>query len=210
MNRGVKLFLALLSAETTAAAAAALVWAWRAGVLGQGDTRERLLPLFLVVFPVLMWGILAWAPRRLASTQPRLSDDHRRHLQGALSFWFLVLAAAQGWLIYQYIGGPPVLDRENFARLAAILMGVAMAVRGNFFAKVSPPTGEAAPDPGVWTRASLRTGWGMALLGGGLVACAVILPVRWLVVAMLATAPVLIWLSLSQQRAMRSRTGGSR
>lgn len=209
MNRNVRLVLTLLAAETSVAAVGAITWAWRAGTLGEGDLRQRLLPAFLIVFPAVMWGVLAWAPRRLASTRPRLADDHRRHLQGALAFWFLVLAAAQGWLVYRYIGGPPPLDRESFARLTVILVGVAMAVRGNFFAKVTPPTGEAAPDPAVWSRASRRTGWVMALMGAILVTFAVTLPVRWLVVAALATAPVLIWLSLSQQRATRSRTGGS-
>ena len=204
MNRIVKLILLLLAIETSAGAAGAIAWAWRAGVIGEGDLRHQLLPVFLLVFPLIAWGVLAWASRRLAADRPRLAEDHRRHLQGALVFHMLVLALAQGWLIYGYVdAGPPPLDRESFARLAFILMGVALAVRGNFVAKVSPPTGEGAPDAGAWTRSLLRSGWLMTLAGAAMVVCALALPVPALVLLAPLVALALIAIGQAHRRAVQ-------
>lgn len=204
MNRIVQLALTLLAVEMTAVAVGGVVWGWRAGLIADGDLRQRLTAAFLLVFPAFAWAVLAWAPRRLASERPRLSDDHRRHLQAALLFQMIVLAAAQAWIVNVYAGlAPPPLDRETFARLAFVLMGVAMAVRGNFVAKVSPPSGEGAPDPGAWTRLQLRTGWVMTILGAATVACALALPVRTLVPVALVVGAALAGLSLMQRGMAR-------
>ena len=205
MNRTLESALRLLSVATSGVAAIVAVWAWREGLFVQGDLRQRLAPGLIAFVPALMWGLLVWAPPKLATARPRLSDDHRSHLQGALGFWFIALAAIQGWVAYNYLRlGPPPLEPETFARLAFVLMGVAMAVRGNFVAKLAPPVGDGAPDEAAWTRSMLRTGWAMALIGIAMLIGAMVLPVRMLALSAFVVAPALVAVSLAHRRATRT------
>jgi hypothetical protein len=198
--------LALLAAATSITALAAVGRAWRTGALAAEGFRQPLLVAWSLLIPVVMWSVLAWTVRRFASDRPELAPDHKRHLQGALGVWFVVLTALEGWLAYNFLRlGPPPLDRESFARLAFVVMGVAMAVRGNFVAKVSPPTGAGAPDPGRWTRSMLKTGWTLTLIGAAMVIGAMVLPVRLLALSPVLIAPALITAAVAQRRALRTR-----
>jgi hypothetical protein len=205
MNRTVKLALGLIATATSIATLAGLVWAWREGLIGGETIHRPLLLAFLLVVPATMWVSLAWASRQLSSATPRLAGDHRRHLQGQLGFYFCLLAALQAWLVNLYIQAvSPPLDRESFARVAFVLMGVAMAVRGNFVAKIGPPTGDGAPDPGAWTRSLLRTGWALTLLGATLVLSGLFLPVRAMLFIVPPVAAALILAGQAHRRAVRT------
>lgn len=205
MNRAVKLFLIVLAVETSLMATGVLAWAWRAG-LAQGEARRPLMLAFLFVFPVTTWGSIVWATRQLNAVRPELAIDHKRHLQGQLCFYFVVLAAMQAWIANLYVQAvPPPLDRESFARFAFVLMGVAMAVRGNFAAKIGPPRGEGAPDPGAWTRSVLRTGWAMTVLGAALVVSGLFLSMRMMLLVVPFVAVGLILAGRAHRQATRTQ-----
>lgn len=204
MNRAVNLFLIAVAIETSVVASGVLAWAISAGLASDDVVRRPLMLAFLFVFPVTTWGALVWAGRQLVSMRPQLAPDHKRHLQGQLCLYFVVLAGMQAWLANLYVGAsPPPLDRETFARLTFVFMGVSMAVRGNFAAKISPPTGEGAPDPGAWTRSVLRTGWVMTLLGTVLVVSGIALPVRMMLLVVPFVGVGLILAGRAHRQATR-------
>ncbi|MFC3076794.1 hypothetical protein ACFODL_01695 [Phenylobacterium terrae] len=205
MNRIVRLLLVAIVVELALVAAGALAWRAHAGQLA-ADLQRPLRPLVLLAIPVSAATLLILAHRLFAAERMRLAEDHARHLQGALVFWFVFLAAVQAWAARLYLNAePPALDGASYLRLVCVLVGVAMAIRGNFFAKLSPPTGADAPAPAVWTRTALRIGWGLTLTGAVLAASGLLLPPRPLFLVFLGSAPILIGLSLYQRRALRRR-----
>ena len=150
--------------------------------------------------------MIVFMDRQLASTRPRWSDDTRRHVQSAALMWYPLLAAWWAWIAlrtYELVPPSP-LGRESFLRALVVFMGVALAVRGNFFGKLAPPTGDRAPDPGLWTRSALRTGWGLALLGLVLVVSGIALPIRALVFVFPPVSIAMVALAVQQRRVMRS------
>lgn len=199
---------ALLTAATVAmfvVGAAAVAWKWRLlGGLDDGDPRQPGRLAILFVLPAVMAVSLPLAIRHLASDRPRLADDHRRHLELSLISTFLFATAAQVWSAVSYVAGQP-LGRDAFIRLVTIWVGTSLAVRGNFFAKVAPPTGELAPEPRLWTRAMLRAGWILVSWGLALTVCGIVLPPRALLIPLLATAPVLILVVLNHRRGLRAQ-----
>jgi len=182
-------------------ATAAIALRWRAGELAVGDFRDRLLaPLLLVGIPLLFGGLIPLAQRQLASNDPRMADDHRRHVQGALIFWGLVMTAISGWLAFRYADPaaiPP--GRETVLRGFIVLAGAAITVRANFFSKLTPPT----PEPEGWTRRALNAGWILTGLGLIIVVSAIALPLRAVFVVLIAAAAALVWITVAQRRAQR-------
>jgi hypothetical protein len=211
VNRIVRLLLFAIVVELVLVGAGAVAWRVQAGQLA-ADLQRPLRPVVLLAIPMIAGTVLLLAGRVFASERVRLAEDHARHLQGALVFWFVILAAAQAWGVRLYLNGePPAPDRASFLRLACVVIGVAMAVRGNFFAKLSPPTGPDAPAPTAWTRTVLRIGWGLTLSGAVLIAAALVLPARPLFFVFMGAAPVLVGLGLYQQRELqRGRSQGTR
>jgi hypothetical protein len=179
-------------------AAAAIEIRWRAGDLAEGDFRQRLLaPLLLVGIPLMFGGLLPLAQRQLASVDPRMSGDHRRHVQGALVFWGFAMIAISGWMASRYADLPIFTgDRETLLRGLIVLSGVAMAVRANFFAKLAPPD----PAPEGWTRQVLNAAWILTALGLALIVAAIALPLRMVLLVLLAAAPILIWITFKQRQ----------
>jgi hypothetical protein len=201
MNRTTHLMLRLIAAAMLLVAVVALAWKWTDNGGSFLDDRRQLgMSLMLIFIPLLTAFSIGMGARQLASTRPKWSEDHRRHVQGAMVFWSMILLAAQGWTAQLLIAGPPPIDRSLFIRAFVLLVGVSAAVRGNFWAKLSPPTGEGAP--ATWTRTVLTAGWVLVALGVALVIGAFTLPMRQLFYLMLAAAPVLLGLGFFQRRRL--------
>jgi hypothetical protein len=205
MNPTAHLVLRVMAASMLLVAIAALGWKWsNDGGSFLGDHRQLRISLILIFIPLFAAFSASVAARQLASTRPKWSEDHRRHVQGAMLFWFVVLLAAQGWTAQLLIAGQPSMDRSLFVRALVLLIGISAAVRGNFWAKLSPPTGEGAPTAAIWTRTVLAAGWVLVALGIVLVVGAFTLPMRPLFYLMLATAPVLLGVGFFQSRRLLS------
>jgi hypothetical protein len=202
MNRTVRLILIACVAVMLAAGAAAVWQGWQdPAPLGRGLLR----PYFLLGSAIVFAGLIVFMERQLASTRLRVSDDHRRYAQSAALTWYIVLAIWWAWIALRTYGLVPAspIGRDTLLRAFIVFTGVALAVRGNFFGKIAPPTGERAPDPGVWTRTALRTGWIMAGLGLVLVVSAIALPLRTMVLVFVPVTAVMVALALAHRRLLR-------
>ena len=87
-----------------------------------------------------------------------------------------------------------------------LFVGAMMAAQGNFLAKVAPPTGVGAAEPGVWTKTALRMGWAMALVGLGVMVCALTLRPPALFLVTLGATLLLIASAVRARRALRPAT----
>lgn len=196
MNRFITWVLAAFVAEMVAVAVGVAVWRWEAftGFAALSEKTQRALiltSLGLAFCPA--WFALGWwrIHRRMIAQEPRHTDDHRRFQQVSLLVAGLFAVGVQAWLAAGTIlGAPP--GREFGLRLLIALVGVFLAVVGNFQAKVGAPTGDGAPDPGVWTRAMLRHGWTAVLAGALIVIGAAFLPVRLMFIAMVAVVGLVV------------------
>ena len=209
MNRYVKGVLVACVVLMFLIGGGAVLLRWLApDLVAQGPLPHRPLgPLFLLGFPAAMAAILVATLRQMAAYIPGISEDNRRHVQGALVFLHLCVVVCMAWIAFLYLGARPPFG-EIVVRLIAVLFGVSMAVRGNFVAKLSPPPLKTPPDPAVWGRMARRTGRVLVALGSVLAVCAVILPLRGLLPALFVALVVLIGLSLAQRRAMAAARGG--
>lgn len=203
MNRTVHLALRAMAAAMSLVAIAALAWKWSDnGGAFLSDRRQLGMSLMLIFIPLFAAFSAEIAARQLNSTQPRWSEDHRRHVQGAMVFWFVLVLAAQGWTARLLIAGSPAIDRSIFIRALVLLIGLSVAVRGNFWAKLSPPSGEQAPAPATWTRTVLSAGWALTVVGAVLAVGAFTLPLRPLLCLLLAAAPALLAIGVFQRRRL--------
>ena len=203
MNRTAHLVLRLVAAAMLIVAAVVLAWKWtHHGGSFLEDRRQLGMSLMLILIPLLTALSVGMGARQLASTRPKWSEDHRRHVQGAMLFWSVFLLAAQVWTARLLIAGPPPIDRSLLIRAVVLLVGISAAVRGNFWAKLSPPIGEGAPAPATWTRTVLTAGWVLVALGIVLVIGAFTLPTRPLFYLLLAAAPVLLGVGVFQRRRL--------
>lgn len=196
MNRHVRLVLIMAVATTAMIAIAAI--AWRVYLIGgQGLVmRPRpLAPVILLAVPVVLLGILVAAGRHLASYKPGISEGNPRHVQAALLFQFLFVTGCQAWMAYLYVERPAV-GGDTPIRLAVLLLGVAMAVRGNFVPKLGPPPPSLRLIESRWTRTALRTGRALGLIGACLAVSALFVPAAllWLVLVPVAVALIGLWL----------------
>lgn len=205
MNRHVRFLLAACVLASLAFALAAIGWRLHL-VQGLGlPLRPRpLAPYILLAVPVILAAVLVAAERHLAGFRPGVSQDNPRHTQAALLFAFLFTAVCQAWMGLLYVAASPP-QGETLIRFAVALLGVAGAVRANFFAKLSPPEVDRPYDRAAWSRAALRTGWTAALVGLALVAAAMTLPLALLFAACLAAGAVLVGLNLALHRSLRPK-----
>lgn len=202
MNRHVKFVLLMTTLVTLAIAIAAI--AWRVHLVGTVglDLRPRpLAPAILLATPLFLAIALRVTARRLAALKPGISEDNPRHIQATLLILFAFVALCEGWMGLLYVEAR-LPQGDTFARSAIVFLGVMMAVRGNFYAKLSPPAVDGLNEAG-WTRAALRTGWGSVVVGLALAVCALILPLKILFAVCLGAAVVLIGLGSVQRRALR-------
>ena len=206
MNGKTGLIVKAAIVEMTLVALVALLWKWRdagLGSLDHGETRRLVAQaVTLLVYPLWLaagWGL---ARKRLASARLTPSAEHVRWFETGLMVAGLVLVAIQGWTARNFIMDE-TLGRQTMLRGITVFVGVLTAVQGNFIAKVAPPSGVGAPEPGAWSRTMLKIGWGMAAIGLAIVACAVSLPTRMLMPVMLVAVAMLTINSLIQRRRLK-------
>ncbi len=132
----------------------------------------------------------------------QLLADHRRLVEVGLVVTSLFGAAMQAWYAAIFVFRDPAVLHIGPQSVGTLLGGAFFVIYGNASAKRSPPVGPAAPDPGVWIRANLRSGWTIVLLGICMMAVAFAAPpVR--VTTVLVVMPVSLLSMYSQRRLMR-------
>lgn len=203
MSRTLKLIVQAAIIEMALVALA--IFTWRYGALpwlpapGPFNPRTQ----FMLVFaPAVFVLAVVYAGRRLASDRPRISDSHRRYLEGSMQVGAAMIVAMQGLFAYIDVTGV-VMDRELVVRGLAAFVGLSAAIQGNAAAKLDPPSGDGAPAPGVWARTVLRFGWIMVAMGLAIVVSAVALPLPLLLPVMTATAAIGVVLELVYRRMTR-------
>lgn len=202
MSRLVRLILALITLASLVAAVGALGWRWREA----GDVAaifagpKPIRPVILLAMPFVLSGLLVFSIQAQAGRKPGPYETGFVGL--TLVTHFGLLAAIQVWMTVTYLGGATP-DRTFVLRLVAAFLGLGMAVRGNFFAKLSPP----GQDPtGGWSRTARRTAVILVLTGLALAACAIVLPMQGVLAALGATF-FLVLTVIQAQRTASARLG---
>jgi len=170
MSRTVKLIVLLAILEMIVLDMALIVF--KGVSLGGHDPQHRYV-FQLMFFPAWTAIGVLYAGRRLASRQPRISESHRRFLETGISAAAIVTAALHGFIAYTRVEGV-AFDRLMFLRLLVVFVGGWTALRGNFAAKLDPPSGDGAPTAAVWTHNQMRFGWGMVLSGLAIIVCGLV------------------------------------
>ncbi|WP_340645709.1 hypothetical protein [Phenylobacterium sp.] len=184
-------------------ALAAIAWRLQMSPEDAGKLRPRPLgPLILLSIPAIFAVLLAISARKLDARDPEISQDNTRHVQGAMVFSFLGMVACQAWIAFMYVGGE-MPGGDTPVRGAVVLVGVAMAVRGNFVGKLSPPAGAGSICLAVWARAARRMGLSLVLLGTLLTVGALALPLRPLFAMLMASAVVVVVISIAHHAAIK-------
>lgn len=129
-------------------------------------------------------------------------------MQAALLFQFLFVTGCQAWMAYLYVGSPPT-GGDTAIRLAVLLLGVAMAVRGNFVPKLGPPPPSSRIIEDRWAQTALWTGRALGLIGASLAVGALFLPAALLWLVLAPGAAALLGLSLWQRRMLLRPKAGS-
>lgn len=196
MNRYVRQALALMVVASLAAAIGALLWRWREA----GDITavfagpKPFRPAMLLAMPVVLAGLLAFADYAQSDHKP--SRYEAGFVGLTLVCHFGLVLALQAWMTLVYLDAAS-LDREFVVRLAVAILGLAMAVRGDVFAKRPAPGDDHTGD---WGRTTRGNGRGMVLLGLALTACGVTLPLSGLLAALGCTFAGAAAMGAVQQR----------
>ena len=202
MNANAKQILWGAVAVMSVLAVAAIAWRLQMPAAEAAQLRPRPLgAIILLSIPAIFAVLLVISARRLDARIPGISEDNTRHIQGAMVFLFLFMAACQAWLGFMYVGGV-VAGGETVVRGAVVLAGVAMAVRGNFVGKLSPPAEADPPDPALWGRAARRMGLSLVAVGTLLTICAMALPLRTLFFVLMGAAVVLVGMRFAHRRTI--------
>ena len=207
MNRRVKQLLWSAVAAMFAVAIAAIAWRPQMPEADAALLRPRPMgPLILLAIPTIVAVMLVISASKLDARSPGLAKDNTQHVQGAMVFLVLFMAACQAWIAFMHIGGVAP-GGETLVRGAVLLSAVAMAVRGNFVGKLSPPAVADPPDPALWARAARRMGLGLVALGSLLTVCALVLPLRSLFFVLMGMAAILVGMSFAHRATIK---GGRR
>ncbi|MET0275006.1 MAG: hypothetical protein ABW360_18620 [Phenylobacterium sp.] len=183
MSRSTRVFIWLLIAAMALVAVGIL--AWRAddfsnfGDLAHGERRKLIGYSFALVF-MPSWLALGafgvgWMLNRAAVL---IADDSRSVAEKSLIASAIFCAGVQVWIAFAAILGEPP-GREFGGRLVEAIAGILFIVTANFVAKTSPPP--HWPDPGRWSRATLRTGWVGVAAGVVILISAIAAPMSWVV-----------------------------
>lgn len=202
MNRYVKLGLWTAVAAMLVLAGAAIAWRMTMPAEAAAGLPHRpLAPFILLAIPAIMAVILIVSTRNLDARIPGISEDNTRYVEASMVFLYLLVVLCEGWMGFLYVGGIPP-GGDILLRGLGVLMGVGMAVRGNFMGKLSPPASKDLPDPAVWHRLARRMGFTLLLTGVALTACAIVLPLRSLLAAYLVAWLIPVGLSVIQRRTL--------
>jgi hypothetical protein len=193
-----------LAAEMTVVLLGALAWKWPLNAVFADEPRRVIGQAAVMAFCPL-WLMCGWliAQRRLVTAIPKPSEDYRQWTETSLVASGLAMAVMQGWTARNFIMDDS-MGRLAMLRAITVFLGALTAAQGNFLAKVAPPSGPGAPAPGVWTRIALRSGWTMALVGLGVMVCALTLRMPALFLVPVAATLVLLVNAIHARRAMRS------
>jgi hypothetical protein len=204
MNRLAKLTCWLTIAEMAAVAIAAFAARWPDIV-----HHHAAISFFGWRLIFALWFFPAWLAAGLALTEHKLrpkgmqlSDDHRRIAEMGMVASCLMGAGMQGWFAAIFAFRNPALLHISPQAVGMIVGGAFFLVYGNASAKLGPPIGPAAPDPGAWIRANLRSGWVTVLLGVMMIASAFAPPIARFA-TMMALVPGSVAYLLWQRRVMR-------
>ena len=200
MNRSLKSISILTTVASLVCSVGALAWRWQeAGdfaAIFEGPKPFR--PLIILAMPAVLAGLLIFTEHGLARQESRLSREGRWFVSFTLLTHFTLLVAIQAWMIATYLGQIRP-DPEFVTRLAAAFMGLAMAVRANFFAKQRAPTADLS---GEWARTTRRSAIALVLAGLALTACAVTLSIQGLMTALGGVLVLVLFLAHAQRRVM--------
>lgn len=202
MNRYVKIGLWTTVAGMIVLAGAAIAWRMTMPAEAAAGLPDRpLAPFILLAIPAIMTVMLVISARNLDARIPGISEDNTRYVEASLVFFYLFVAACQAWMGFLYVGGV-LPGGEMVMRGFGVLLGIGMAVRGNFMGKLSRPPVKDPPDPAIWHRLARRMGFTLLLAGVVLTACAILLPLRSLLPVYLVAWLVPVGLTVIQRRAL--------
>jgi hypothetical protein len=202
-----KLVALLLIGEMTLVALGALAWKWPLAEAYAAEPRRIIGQVWVLIFgPLWLAGGWLLVQRKLAKALPRPSEDYRQWTETSLIALGVGLAVMQAWVARNFIADD-TLGREVLLRGMTLFIGAMTAAQGNFLAKVAPPTGVGAAEPGVWTRTALRMGWAMALVGLGVMVCALTLRPQALFFVTLAATLLLVANAIRARRALTPKAG---
>ena len=209
MNRIAKLFCWLAAGEMTAVAIAALAARWP-DVAHHPETINLLgwrILIVLAVFPALATYGVVRTERRLRPEGMELSMAHRRMTEWGMAVNCVLFAGMHNWFAAIFATRQMLLFNNASPQSVGLLIGGALlVVYGNASAKLAPPKGPAAPDPGAWIRTSLRNGWAVVAVGM-IMMIAAFATVGWRIAATVAILPIMLVTVQSQRRLLRGEPG---
>jgi hypothetical protein len=202
-----RLVTILVVGEMTLVALGALAWKWPLADAFEAAPRRMFGQVWVLIFgPLWLAGGWLLAQRKLATATPRPSEDYRQWTETSLIALGVGLAVMQAWVARNFIA-EDTLGREALLRGMTLFIGAMTAAQGNFLAKLAPPTGAGAPEPSVWTRVAMRMGWAMALVGLGVMVCALTLRPPALFFVTLAATFLLMAGAIRARRALTAKVG---
>ena len=167
--------------------------------VGPIPPRRVLTMLLIPIWMTMFWGLVELRNARRAL---KPAADFTRISAYGFVVASLFCVVVELWFANALVTGSAP-GRMLVVRLTTLFLGGLIAAQGNFLAKSSPPTGEKAPEPSRWTRHVLRTGWGMVLVGVGLVVSALTLPTSALPWAMPVAVVLLVVNVVANRRNLR-------
>jgi len=205
MSRTLKLVLIAAVIEMTLVGIAIAALRWQALPAPGAPLSSRWLIGTLGPFFMPAWVALgSWLEaRKMALPGMKAAPDTRRYNEVTLMAAAAFAVGVQAWLAGSVLG---IIPKDGIQiRALEALTGVFFMVAGNFAAKTSPPTGERAPDPAVWTRGMLRIGWAGVAAGLIILVAAITVAIDRLAWVIFATIAVYAATAVLQHRAMRRR-----
>ncbi|MBS0364039.1 MAG: hypothetical protein JSR98_21915 [Proteobacteria bacterium] len=157
-------------------------------------------------YPVWIAAAILMSERRLKPKGMEYSPDYRRFSQTAVVVISLFAGVMQAWFAAIFVFRDARVLHASPQQVAMLIGGAIFVIYGNSAAKLSPPKGPAAPEPGRWIRTSLRRGWAIVLMGVVMMAGAFAPPLAR-VALVLAIAPVALANSAAWRRMLRSAAG---
>ena len=141
MSRALKLIV--YAAIVEMALVALGVFAWRHGALPWLPAPVAAEPprsMFMLAYGPTVFAIACvYAGRRLASHRPRISDTHRRYLEGSIKVAAAFIATLQGYFAWLNVTGSAV-NPETLARALVVFGGLWMTFQGNAAATLIEPS----------------------------------------------------------------------
>jgi hypothetical protein len=203
MNRILRALALGAAAEMSLVSVIALAWkAQQAGGLNAAQL-ERSFPVNLVLLPLALVIAVAAIGRRTANRES-LSIDHAHFLWTGLATVAASAAAFHGFLTHAFVTDASV-DKDKVLRIAVLLLGVFLVVRGNFFAKLDPPAKAPPSITAAWTKGTLSIGWFAVAVGAAMIVAAFVVPGSALTASIAASGVALAAAECALRRTLAER-----